>query len=269
MGDLDLRGAVWTSPDAERWTLVATLPQRFPIDVVEHAGRLLAAGTTFWWSEPAGFFVWTLDGVGRWGAAHEIDDPDVVSLAEGVLATSRGFLAFGNVAGVIPDLAHRIFVWVSGDGLTWHSAPAQPSLDQAGFGAVVERPDGYLAVGWALAADGSGVDAVWRSVDGLTWDRTLDPAGLTGGRLARAVLSGDRLLVRGTIADGNTSRAASWESLDGIHWTLLALGADIPDVTGTMPSDPVTLGDERVAVATFHDATSTRAVVLAQGTVTR
>jgi hypothetical protein len=37
MGDLDLRGVVWTSPDAERWTLVATLPQRFPIDVVAAA----------------------------------------------------------------------------------------------------------------------------------------------------------------------------------------------------------------------------------------
>ena len=276
MGDLDLRGTVWTSPDAERWTLVATLPQRFPIDVVEHAGRLLAAGTTLWWSEPAGFFVWTLDGVGRWGAARKIDGPKDVSLAEGVLATSRGFLAFGNVGGVIPDLAHRIFVWVSGDGLTWHSAPAQPSLDQAGFGAVVEGPDGYLAVGWALAADGSGVDAVWRSADGLTWDRVLNPAGLTGGRLARAVLSGDRLLVRGTISDGNTSRAVSWESLDGINWTRLPLGADIPDLTGTMPSDPVTLGGERLDVATFHDATSnrddatsTRAVVLVQGTVPR
>lgn len=269
MGDLDLRGAVWTSPDAERWTLVATLPQRFPIDVVEHAGRLLAAGTTFWWSEPAGFFVWTLDGVSRWGAARKIDDPDVVSLAEGVLATSRGFLAFGNVAGVIPDLAHRIFVWVSGDGLTWRFAPAQPSLERAAFEAVVERPDGYLAVGWALAADGSSVAAVWRSVDGLTWDRTLDPSGLTGGRLARAVLSDGRLLVRGAIDEGRTTRAVSWESLDGIHWTRLALGADIPDIAGTMPSDPVTLGGERVAVATFHDATSTGAVVLVQGIVPR
>ena len=269
MGDLDLRGAVWTSPDAERWTLVTTLPQRFPIDIVEHDGRLLAAGTTLWWSEPAGFFVWTLGDVGRWGAARKIDGPKDVSLAEGVLATSRGFLAFGNVAGVIPDLAHQVFVWVSEDGPTWRSAPAQGSLEQAGFVAVVERPDGYLAVGWALAADGSGVDAVWRSVDGLTWDRTLDPAGLTGGRLARAVLSDDRVLVRGTIDEGGTSRAVSWESLDGIDWTLLPLGADIPDLAGTMPTDPVTYGGERFAVATVHDSSSTRAVVLAQATVPR
>ena len=272
MGDLDLRGAVWTSPDAERWTLVTTLLQRFPIDIVERDGRLLAAGTTLWWSDPGGFFAWSPDDLGRWGPAREVDAPDWFPggfVAEGVITTSGGYLAFGNVAGVIPDLAHQIFVWVSEDGLTWRSAPAQGSLEQASFVAVVERPDGYLAVGWALAADGSGVDAVWRSVDGLTWDRTLDPAGLTGGRLARAALSNDRVLVRGTIDDGGTSRAVSWESLDGVDWTLLPLGADIPDVTGTMPSDPVTLGGERLAVATFHDATSTRAVVLAQGTVSR
>jgi hypothetical protein len=34
-----------------------------------------------------------------------------------------------------------------------------------------------------------------------------------------------------------------------------------------MPSDPVTLGGERVAVATLRDSSSTRAVVLVQGTV--
>jgi hypothetical protein len=269
MGGTDLRGAIWTSPDAERWTLVTTLPQRFPIEILKHDGRLLAVGTTLWWSDPTGFFVWTLDEVGRWGAARKIDGPKDASFAEGVVATSGGFLAFGNVAGVIPDLAHRIFVWVSTDGLTWRSAPAQLALERASFEAVVERPDGYLAVGWALAGDGSGVPAVWRSVDGLSWDRLLDPAGLTGGRLARAALSDGRLLVRGTIGEGKTSRAVSWGSLDGVEWTRLPLGADIPDLTGTMPSDPVTLGGERVAVATLQDSSPTRAVVLVQGTVPR
>lgn len=267
-GEADFRGAVWTSTDAERWFLVATFPMLVPVDIVERDGHLLAWGIGGW-TEPNGLFVWTLDDVGRWGAARPIDAPEEAFFAQGVIAGPRGYLAFGNRGGVIPAVAARAFVATSADGLTWRFAPTQGSLEHAGFVAVVERPDGYLAVGWALAADGSGVAAVWRSVDGLTWDRTLDPSGLTGGRLARAVLSDGRLLVRGTIADGNTSRAASWESLDGIQWTLLALGADIPDLTGTMPSDPVTRGGERVAVATFHDATSNRAVVLVQGIVPR
>ena len=268
MGDLDLRGAVWTSPDAERWTLVATLPQRYPIDVVEHAGRLLAWGTGGW-TEPYGLFVWTLDDVGRWSAARQIDAPDEAFLAEGVITTSRGYLAFGNRGGVIPAVAARVFVATSVDGLTWRFAQDQPSLERAAFKAVVERRDGYLAVGWALTDDGSPAPAVWHSADGMTWERTLDPAASTTGWLARAAISDDRLLVRGASNGSQTWRVVSWESLDGIHWTRLPLGADIPDLTGTMPSDPVTYGGRRLAVATLHDSSSTRAVVLAQGTVPR
>lgn len=268
LGEADFRGAVWTSTDAERWVLVATFPLLVPQDIVERDGHLLAWGTGGW-TEPHGLFVWTLDDVGRWGAARQIDAPEEAFLAKGVIATPRGYLAFGNRGGVIPAVAARAFVGTSADGATWRFAPAQESLEQAGFVAVVERPDGYLAVGWALAEDGSGVPAVWRSVDGLSWDRVLGPAGLTGGRLARAALSDDRLLVRGTIDEGKTWRAVSWESLDGLDWTRLPLGADIPDLAGTMPSDPVTYGGQRVAVATLHDSSSTRAVVLAQGTVPR
>jgi hypothetical protein len=135
---------------------------------------------------------------------------------------------------------------------------------------MAERPNGYLAVGWALAEDGSGVPAVWRSADGLTWNRVLDIAGLTSGRLVRATLWDDRILVRGVINAGMTSRAASWESHDGVHWTLLPLGADIPDLTGTMSSDPVAFGGQRIAVATLDDGSSSaRAVVLVQGSVPR
>jgi len=268
MGGLDLRGAVWTSPDAERWTLAATLPQRFPLDIVEHDGRLLAVGTTLWWSDSGGFFAWSPDDLGRWGPAREVHAPDWFRdgfVAEGVITTSRGYLAFGNVGGVIPALANHIWVASSTDGLTWRFARDQPSLQRAAFKAVVERRDGYLAVGWALTKDGSPAPAVWHSADGMTWKRTVDPAASTTGWLARAAISDDRLLVRGASDGGEDWRAVSWESLDGIHWTLLPLGADIPDVTGTMPSDPVTLRGRRFAVATLQGPPLTRAVVLAQG----
>jgi hypothetical protein len=267
LGEADFRGAVWTSPDAERWALVATFPLLVPRDILERDGHLLAWGIGGW-TEPHGLFAWTLADVGRWGAARQVDAPEEAFLAHGVIGTAHGYLAFGNRGGVIPATVARVFVATSIDGITWRFAPAQESLDQAGFGAVVERPDGYLAVGWALAEDGSGVPAVWRSVDGLSWDRALDAAGLESGRLVRATLVDDRLLVRGTIGAGITTRVVSWESLDGVHWTRLPLGKDIPDLLGTMPSDPVTLGGERVAVATVDGgSSSTRAVVLVQGSV--
>ena len=269
LGEADFRGAVWTSPDAERWALVATFPLLVPQDIVERDGHLLAWGTGGW-TEPYGLFVWTLDNVGRWGAARQIDMPEEAFLADGVIGTTHGYLAFGNRGGVIPAMAARIFVATSGDGVTWRFAPAQRTLEGAGFEAVAERPNGYLAVGWALAEDGSGVPAVWRSADGLTWNRVLDIAGLASGLLVRATLWDDRILVRGMINAGMTTRAASWESHDGVHWTLLPLGADIPDLTGTMSSDPVAFGGQRIAVATLDDGSSSaRAVVLIQGSVPR
>jgi hypothetical protein len=268
LGEADFRGAVWTSSDAERWALVATFPLLVPRSILERDGHLLAWGTGGW-TEPSGLFVWTLDDVGRWGTARQVDSPDEAFLVSGVIATPRGYLAFGNRGGVIPAVAARAFVATSVDGVTWRFAPAQRTLEQAGFGVVVERNAGYLAVGWALSPNGSGVPAAWGSEDGLAWSRVLDLTGLEGGRIARATLSDGRLLVRGTIAVGNTTRAVSWESLDGVHWTLLPLGADIPDLMG-MPSDPVTVGGQRFAVATLDDGSaSARAVVLVQGSVPR
>ncbi len=269
LGEADFRGAAWTSPDGEGWTLAATFPLLVPQDILERDGQLLAWGIGGW-TEPHGLFVWTLDDVGRWGIARQVDAPDEAFLANGVIGTTRGYIAFGNRGGVIPAVAARIFVATSVDGITWRFAPAQRTLEQAGIGAVVERTDGYLAVGWALSENGSGVPAVWRSADGLAWSRALDLAGLKGGRIARATLSDGRFLVRGTIADGNTTQGVSWESLDGVHWTLLPLGADIPDLLQTMPSDPVTVGGQRFAVATLDDGSpSARAVVLFQGSVPR
>jgi hypothetical protein len=183
------------------------------------------------------------------------------------MPASGGYVVFGNRGGVLPAVAARAFTGTSADGVTWRFAPAQPSLEQAGIVALVARPDGYLALGWALAEDATGVPAAWRSADALTWDRVPSSAGLTDGRLTGATLAGDRVLVRGTIGEGPESRAVSWESKDGTDWTRLPLGADIPDVTGTMPSDPVTYRGQRLAVATFRDAEATRAVLFVQAAV--
>jgi hypothetical protein len=266
LGEADFRGAVWTSVDAERWNLAATFPMLVPERIVEQDGHLLAWGTGGW-TEPYGLFVWTLDDGGRWGAARQVDAPGEAFLARGVIESARGYLVFGNRGGVIPAGADRVFVGISPDGLAWRFAPAQESLARAGFVSVVERPDGYLAVGWAAGAETS-VPAVWRSSDGLAWHRVLDTTGLTGGRPVRMVLTDDRILVRGTYGDGTTSRAASWVSSDGTAWTRLPPGSDIPALAAALPSDPVMLGDRRFVVATLQESSLMRAVVL-QGAVPR
>ena len=203
------------------------------------------------------------------GAARQIDAPEEAFLAGGVIAAWGGFLVFGGRGGATPghgrpglcrNLPRRADLAVR---------PPQASLDRAGLVAVVPRPDGYLALGWALAEDTTGVPAAWRSVDGLTWDRVPGLGGVDR-RLTGAALADGRVLVRGTIDDGNTPRAVSWESSDGFAWTRLPLGADIPDLLGTMPSDPVTVGGQRFAVATLDDGSpSARAVVLVEEAIDR
>ena len=89
-----------------------------------------------------------------------------------------------------------------GRPVTGGSRRRRESLEQAGLVAVVERPDGYLGVGWALSRDGTDVPAVWRSVDGLPWERALDPTGLTGGRPVRAALGTNRFFYEGRSARG-------------------------------------------------------------------
>jgi hypothetical protein len=267
LGEADFRGAVWTSTDAERWDLAATFPMLVPEAIVERDGQALAWGTRGW-TEPSGLIVWTLDDVGRWGAARRVDAPGEAFLAQGVIATSRGYLVFGSRGGVIPAGADRVFIGISPDGLLWRFAEPQQSLDRAGFVSVVERPDGFLAMGWAAAAD-TGVPAVWRSRDGLAWSRVPDPTGLTDARLVRAALTEDRILVRGTFGDGRTSRAASWESSNGSDWTRLSPGSDIPNLAGAMSSDPVTYGGRHLVVATLQEPSTTRAVVLVQEALPR
>ncbi len=123
VGNRELRGAVWTSADAERWSLVADFPARAPIEIVEQGARLLAVGTGEpYGSEPYGLFVWTLDDVAHWGPGTQVDVPDDF-LAEGVVATAQGFLAFGERGGVIPDVARRAIVGTSTDGLAWRGSP--------------------------------------------------------------------------------------------------------------------------------------------------
>ncbi len=102
----------------------------------------------------------------------------------------------------------------------------------------------------------------------MTWVCTLDSAASTPGWVARGSISDEALILRGTVTDGDTVRPVSWKSLDRVHWTRLAPGLDLPDVTGTLPSDPVSLGGRSVSIATLlENGSPTRAVVLVREAV--
>jgi hypothetical protein len=260
LGGMDLRGAVWTSRDGTRWALVATFPGQVANAIVERDGRLLGVGTGYPYAgEPWGFIVWELDGVGHWGEGRVVQTPQGY-LVRSVSPTSSGYIAFGMNNPTIID--HAV-VATSTDGLRWGLVPEQVSLSGSILLSVVERDRGFVAVGQVMGS-GAFTPAVWHSPDGLNWERIEDPGGPIPGQPVRAAVVDGRLLLRGYVFDGEANRITSWESLDGVHWTSLAPGSDLPDLAGAEVSDPVVVAGRRLVVASFGATDAVRSVIYAQ-----
>lgn len=66
------------------------------------------------------------------------------------------------------------------------------------------------------------------------------------------------------VFDGEMDRTTSWESHDGVHWTTLAPGSDLPDLAGTEVTDPVAVAGRRLLVASFNPTDAVRSVIYAQ-----
>lgn len=149
------------------------------------------------------------------------------------------------------------------EGLRWRFVPQQASLAGAMILSVVERDGGFVAVG-LVAGSGVFTPAVWYSADGLNWERIEDPGEPISGWPGRAAVVDRRLLLRGYVFDGEANRTTSWESLDGVHWTTLAPGSDLPDLAGAEVTDPVAVAGRRLVVASFHATDAVRSVIYAQ-----
>jgi hypothetical protein len=261
LGGTDLRGAVWTSRDGTHWALVAMFPGRCATSVVERVGTALGVGFSCpYASEPNGLIVWELDGVGAWGDGRVIETPGT-HLVRGVTVTTSGYLAWGVNDPTYP--IEPAVIAASTDGLRWRFVPEQASLAGAVILSVVERDAGFLAVG-QVTGSGAFTPAVWHSADALNWERIEDPEGPIPGQPVRAAVVDGRLLLRGYVFDGEANRTTSWESLDGVHWTTLAPGSDLPDLAGAEVTDPVAVAGRRLIVAGFGATDAVRSVIYAQ-----
>jgi len=184
----------WFSPDGIAWE-TATLPLNMPRftssddfafweGLVARDGRLVAAGNA--WLEVGHLerpLFWTsVDGT-TWG---DVQLDEVTNLAvDGPLSQVRG-LASGR-SGIVAVGSRSLddaAVWVSADGLSWHSAPpgqaafVSPFPDGftwGGIRAVAAGPGGYVAVGGDGQCGGgecpSAETAIWTSTDGESWER--------------------------------------------------------------------------------------------------
>jgi len=139
---------------------------------------------------------------------------------------SKGFLAIHEGLST-----SQVTSWTSTDGYWWHEGlPFDVTgLDNAVWiEQLVEGPAGLLALGYVPGCldDGTGCRpqpavGIWRSTDGLTWQR-LDLAAFAGGSPFDMAAGPKGYLATGTTADGDP---AAWLSSDGKAWHAVSLPA--------------------------------------------
>jgi hypothetical protein len=156
-----------------------------------------------------------------------------------------------------------------GASLNWSRVPAGGTV-LSGAGnqrmlSVTAGGPGLVAVG--REETGADVDgAVWTSVDGLTWLRVPDEAGVLGGtgdQLMESVVAGGPGLVavgRENLGDGFDG--AVWTSVDGLAWLRVADEAGVLGGTGGQLMESVVAGGPGlVAVGLEESATGFDALV--------
>ncbi len=160
-------------------------------------------------------------------------------------------------------------VWTSVDGLTWLRVPDEQGVfggtgDQL-MESVAAGGPGLVAVGRENLGDGFDA-SVWTSVDGLTWLRVPDKAGVLGGtgdQLVESVVAGGPGLVAVGMEESATGfDALVWTSVDGLTW--LRVPDDEPAFggNGDQTMNSVTVGGPGlVAVGWEESATGFDALV--------
>lgn len=226
----DSHAAIWTSTDGRAW------------EVVEPEGPVPE------------YLEWTANG---WvgvrntrtleGSAYVAAGPEFLASRDGVrweVVSEGGALGRGHVADLAVDLAgttaiavgyHEMVTedghlgsgsavaWRTQEGRSWERTPDQQSLVFSGPGglylqSVTATDDGWLGVGRVDDAGEAG--GVWRSADGLAWERlTSAPPRSDGyGTIDHVAWTNPGFVATGTIAGEHGSVIAAWVSADGATW---------------------------------------------------
>ncbi len=195
---------VWTSADGITWSRVPHDESVFGgadsqaiHDVTVGGPGLVAVGRDGGigpWDNnaDANAAVWTsVDGITWSRVAHDETvfgsggNPSMLAVTVG----GPGLVAVG--ADYWPSELAETPVWTSPDGINWTRAPNDVEVFGGGawiWGVTVGGP-GLIAVG-GMYELGTDVDAVWTSVDGITWSRVPDDDALFGSRVFRGIGGG-------------------------------------------------------------------------------
>ncbi len=259
-------------PNPSAPVAIATpVPDATPLVVGETWGTLdFPAYTPGALIEAAMFTGTDLVGVGRGGCVPDLNDPaecygsawiaadgegwsrvpDQAGLGVGLTVVTIGppkgiFDVAMGPAGIIA-IGHQYGgigpgIWRSQDGRTWQRVELGFNGADAHFAAIAASPLGYVIVGrevdFGLRAARA---AAWASIDGVTWTRAADAAGMDvgpcldtgeepdcGGMLGIAASGQGFVAVgQGRSGAGEQSHPAAWTSTDGFSWTRSDAGLD-------------------------------------------
>jgi hypothetical protein len=177
----------------------------FPVHVAGD-GRFVAL-------HPDGAYVSSDGAVWRRGA---LDSAGLNSAYLAYVAHEGAAYALGTMTGNYLGFTIDPVIRRTADYENWSVVGRSDSLPSVVFYAAASF-DGFL---WIIGGyDGAAeVDDVWRSRDGVRWERIADAAGFGARMGARAVVFGDRLyLIGGGELDG-ALRNDVWSTSDGRNW---------------------------------------------------
>ena len=210
----------WTSPDGSAWTETERAEGALLQDLEPGGLGMIAVGELPSVFAPAGVELWTSSDGATWersGASDAFGAAGMRSVAK----TEAGFAAVGAVRPNPNDATSEIHgaAWTSADGVTWTAVEHSPVFAEASIYSVTEAPSpggGVLAVGSGFFAGGS-APAVWRSLDGTTWERL--PLELAAGGFTDVAVDDvdDGSYVAVGFAEDEA--LALWTSTDGTSWT--------------------------------------------------
>lgn len=261
----DLDAAVWTSADGENWDRIAMSEDvaggpgdQVLLDIVAGGPGLVALGyddpklearltpEEFNAARPLASTFWVSTDGTEW---ERLIDAEAVYSGTGDVAVSAITSGGPGLVAVGHDGTHAA-VWISSDGIEWVRVPHDESVFggpyEVGMSDVTARDGTIIAVG----TDRNGTTgetnfenpadtrweraAVWRSLDGLKWERIDkdnsafggenvsrdDPTDPTGGPSTANVVQG---VPGGFAATGyGQFERALWVSSDGHTWTRIA-----------------------------------------------
>lgn len=221
------RASAPPAPEGYRWTrLTAAAPfppsYNFPVHLSAD-GRFVALHPEGSWSSRDGA-VWMREPLPPSGTNTAYLPLVAHERASWAIGTHRG-----NYLGFEIDPRIR----VTHDHRGWRDLGRAESLPRLIFAAAAS----FGGAIWLLGGyDGRGETAgVWRSTDGLRWERVVERAPWSARSGAKAIAFAGRLwLLGGGVLDGALANDA-WSSADGVEWRRECAAVASPEPTGFTP----------------------------------